>query len=149
MDALQKNIVVEDLGGDLYHVESPFGPSLWRREVRSITDHVPTSAAPSGAWSVWAVAMHDNELARKAFRWLGRYRLEYPDRVLGPYDPTRMAELAATRTDDDGKALAELWPAGGVPWVIFGDDPAGVRAEVYAPKDADIAADTDVAEDAG
>jgi hypothetical protein len=88
--------------------------------------------------------MHDNAAARKAFRWLGRYRLQYPDRVLGPYDPQRMAELAETRTDDDGQALADLWPAGGVPWVMFGDDPAAVRAEVYAPDDRDIAEDVDL-----
>lgn len=144
MDALHSGIVVIDFGDNTYHVESPYGPSLWRRVVRSISDRVPTSAAPSGAWSVWAVAMHDNASARKAYRWLGRYRLQYQDRVIGPYDPTRMAELAKTRTDDDGRALADLWPADSVPWVIFGDDPAAVRAKVYDPSDGEIASDTDI-----
>lgn len=139
LPAVHPGAVVNAEQGGVQYVQSPYGSSIWRRVVRSIRDNMPASEAPSGRWSVWCVAAAGGkEQAKKTFRWLGRYRIAEPDRVLGPYDLQSFRQLAVSRTDDDGNALADMFPATRAPWVIFGDDPAEAMAEEYAPDDGEM-----------
>lgn len=134
-------LVSADVGGVQY-VRSPYGVSVWRRVVRSISVGVPASEAPSGAWSVWCVATPgDQEQAQRIFRWLARYRIDESDRVLGPYDCAKFKALAASRTDDDGNALADLFMDGMPPWVVMGDSASACMAEAYNPADEEAAED--------
>jgi hypothetical protein len=80
----------------------------------------------------------DQQQTRRLFRWLGRYRITEPDRVLGPYDFDRFKTLASTRTDDDGNALADLFTGGSVPWIIWGDSVTDVQDEEYNPNDGEM-----------
>ena len=142
LTAFDDKVLVSGEQGGVQYVKSPYGISVWRLIVSSIRDNMPASEAPSGKWAIWCVTCPgDQEQTKRLYRWLGRYRISEPDRVLGPYDIKRFKVLASTRQDDDGNALADLFCGVSVPWIIFGNDVAAVQEEEYDPSDTDMQED--------
>ncbi len=137
--------------GGLWRATIPAGHIHFLELVPSFEIPAKPSDAPSGKWRLYAFqSLGDVWPATRAYRWLGRRRQSHPGEVLGPWTVRSLVNAMGNRTDDDGVLMRSLVQQGldpYIPWIIHGDEGKNLVSLEYAPSEADIANDTDIADE--